>query len=144
MQAGWRSPRRWTRTGWWLLLPTAVLDWFALVPATVVVVAFVIGVVGLGGIVAATIVRVTARGRALAIVLGVVLLLAGLALFGLNPFPASIAGLDAWWPQVLTQPQLVGSAYWTILALGVTLLGVGLLGTSLIVALTRGTSTRAR
>jgi small-conductance mechanosensitive channel len=125
-------------------VPSLVLDWFALVPSTVVVIAYVVAVVGLLGIVAAAVVATVARGRVLSIVLGFVLLLAGLALFGLDPFPASIGALESWWPQAITQPQLVGSAYWTILALGVTLTGVGLLGTSLILAVTRDTRTSAR
>jgi hypothetical protein len=45
----WREPARWARTGRWLLVPIAVLDWFALVPQAVFVVAFSIAVVGLVG-----------------------------------------------------------------------------------------------
>lgn len=144
MQTGWRAPRRWARTGGWLLVPTLVLDWVALVPQTIVVIAFVIGVVGLLGVAAAIVVSTVRRSRVGAGVLGFVLLLAGLALLGLNPFPSAVAGIDAWWPSVITQPQLVGSAYWTLLALGVVLTGVGMLGTLLAIAVTRGGRTSAR
>jgi hypothetical protein len=39
---GWRNPARWARTGRWLLLPIAVLDWVALAPQTIVVLAFLL------------------------------------------------------------------------------------------------------
>lgn len=133
---GWRDPRRWARTGRWLLLPVAVLDWFALVPQTVFVVAFVVALVGLVGIAARVVVAMLRRGRGAMAVLGVLLVLGGLALFGLDPFPGSFPLIESWWPSVITQPQHVGSAYWQLAALGVELTGVGLLATLLVAALT--------
>lgn len=144
MQNGWRAPRRWARVGFALLVPTAVLDWLTMVPEPVVVTVFTIAVAGLLGIAAAAVVGAFRRSRGLAGGLGVVLLLAGLALFGLDPFPGASAAMADWWPSAITQPQLVGSAYWTIMALGVTLTGVAMLGTLLLVAVTRGSRTQSR
>ncbi|WIB15451.1 MULTISPECIES: hypothetical protein [unclassified Curtobacterium] len=134
----WREPARWARTGRWLLVPIAVLDWFALVPQVVFVVAFSIAVVGLVGMGAALVVRALGRRRGTMAALGVLMLLGGLAMFGLDPFPGSVPFLDPWWPEVLTQPQHVGSAYWQLAALGVVLTGFGLLATLLVAAFTDG------
>lgn len=133
---GWRNPRRWARTGRWLLLPIAVLDWIALAPQTVVVAAFLVAVLGLAGIAAALVAHMLRRSRGAMAGLGVVLLLGGLAVFGLDPFPGSIPFIDPWWPDAITQPQVVGSAYWQLLGLGVELAGVGMLATLLVVSLT--------
>jgi hypothetical protein len=138
----WRDPGRWARTGRWLLLPVAVLDWVALTPATVVVIAFLVAVVGLIGIAAALVVRMTARGRGAMALLGVVLLVVGLVMFGLDPFPGTFPAIESWWPDAVTEPQRVGSAYWQLVALGVELAGLGLLGTLLVVALTGRPSPR--
>ncbi len=46
--------------------------------------------------------------------------------------------LDQWWPDAITQPQVVGSAYWKTAGLGVELAGFALLGTLLVVTLTGG------
>jgi hypothetical protein len=143
MNSGWRDPRRWARVGAWLLVPIVVLDWFAMLPQTVFIVFFVIAAVGLAGIAAAVTVGMLRRGRVGMGVLGVVMLLGGLAFLGLDPLPASIAGLSSWWPSVITQPQLVGSAYWTIVGLGIVLCGFGLLGTLLGVAVAGPTRARA-
>ncbi|TDN45429.1 hypothetical protein EDF64_103353 [Curtobacterium flaccumfaciens] len=133
---GWRNPARWARTGRWLLLPIAVLDWVALAPQTIVVLAFLVAVVGLAGIAAALVVHMLGRSRGAMAGLGVVLLLGGLAVFGLDPFPGSFPLIDPWWPESITQPQIVGSAYWQLLGLGVELAGVGMLATLLVVSLT--------
>jgi hypothetical protein len=133
---GWRNPARWARTGRWLLLPIAVLDWVALAPQTIVVLAFLVAVVGLAGIAAALVAHMLRRSRGAMAGLGVVLLLGGLAVFGLDPFPGSFPLIDSWWPESITQPQVVGSAYWQLLGLGVELAGVGLLATLLVVTLT--------
>ena len=133
---GWRKPARWARTGRWLLLPIAVLDWVALAPQTIVVLAFLVAVVGLAGIAAALVAHMLRRSRGAMAGLGVVLLLGGLAVFGLDPFPGSFPLIDPWWPESITQPQVVGSAYWQLLGLGVELAGVGLLATLLVVTLT--------
>lgn len=133
---GWRNPARWARTGRWLLLPIAVLDWVALAPQTIVVVAFLIAVVGLAGMAAALVVHMLGRSRGAMALLGVVLLLGGLVVFGLDPFPGSFPLIDAWWPESITQPQVVGSAYWQLAGLGLELAGFGLLATLLVVALT--------
>jgi len=133
---GWRNPARWARTGRWLLLPIAVLDWVALAPQTIVVLAFLVAVVGLAGIAAALVAHMLRRSRGAMAGLGVVLLLGGLAVFGLDPFPGSFPLIDPWWPESITQPQVVGSAYWQLLGLGVELAGVGLLATLLVVTLT--------
>jgi len=134
----------WARAGGWLLLPYAVLLWFTAVPAAVAVVAFAIAVVGLLGIVVAVVVAMFRYGRAAVGILGAVLFLAGIALFGLDPFPGAIDGLSQWWPSVFTQPQTVGTWYWTVLALGVVLTGVGLLVTLLIVAVVGADSREQR
>ncbi|WP_420369128.1 hypothetical protein [Curtobacterium sp. L1-20] len=133
---GWRNPARWARTGRWLLLPIAVLDWVALAPQTVVVLAFLVAVVGLAGMAAALVAHMLRRSRGAMAGLGVVLLLGGLAVFGLDPFPGSFPLIDDWWPGSITQPQVVGSAYWQLLGLGVELAGVGLLATLLVVSMT--------
>lgn len=133
---GWRNPARWARTGRWLLLPIAVLDWVALAPQTIVVLAFLIAVVGLAGIAAALVAHMLRRSRGAMAGLGIVLLLGGLAVFGLDPFPGSFPLIDPWWPESITQPQVVGSAYWQLLGLGVELAGVGMLATLLVVSLT--------
>ncbi len=52
MQA-WTNPALLARTGRWLLLPVAVLDWVALAPQAVVVTAFLVAVVGLAAVAAA-------------------------------------------------------------------------------------------
>jgi hypothetical protein len=130
--------------GRWLLVPIVVLDWFALAPHAVVVTAFVIAVVGLAGIAAALVVRMLGRSRVAMGLLGVALLLGGLVLFGIDPFPGSFPLIDPWWPDVVTQPQRVGSAYWQLLALGVELGGFGLLATLLVVALTGQRPARGR
>jgi hypothetical protein len=133
---GWRNPVRWARTGRWLLLPIAVLDWVALAPQTVVVLAFAIAVVGLAGIAAALVARMLRGSRGAMAALGVVLLLGGLVVFGLDPFPSSIPFIDGWWPESITQPQVVGSAYWQLAGLGIELAGFGMLATLLVVSLT--------
>ena len=133
---GWRNPARWARTGRWLLLPIAVLDWVALAPQTIVVLAFLIAVLGLAGIAAALVAHMLRRSRGAMAGLGIVLLLGGLVVFGLDPFPGSFPLIDPWWPDSITQPQVVGSAYWQLLGLGVELAGVGLLATLLVVTLT--------
>lgn len=133
---GWRSPARWARTGRWLLLPIAVLDWVALAPQTIVVLAFLIAVVGLAGIAAALVVHMLGRSRGAMAALGVVLLIGGLVVFGLDPFPGSFPLIDPWWPGSITQPQVVGSAYWQLAGLGIELAGFGMLATLLVVSLT--------
>ncbi|GAA3341741.1 hypothetical protein GCM10017714_27010 [Curtobacterium pusillum] len=133
---GWRNPGRWARTGRWLLLPIAVLDWVALAPQTIVVLAFVIAVLGLALLAAALVVRMLRRSRGAMAGLGVVLLLGGLLVFGLDPFPGSFPLIDAWWPESITQPQIVGSAYWQLAGLGIELAGFGMLATLLVVSLT--------
>ncbi|MDK8173190.1 hypothetical protein QP735_11690 [Curtobacterium citreum] len=134
----WRSPRTWARAGRWLLLPIAVLDWVALAPQPVVVIAFLVAVVGFAGMAAALVVRMLHRSRAAMAGLGVVLLLGGLVVLGLDPFPGTVPTLDLWWPDAITQPQVVGSAYWKTAGLGVELAGFALLGTLLVVTLTGG------
>ncbi|MDP4333028.1 hypothetical protein Q7F20_06550 [Curtobacterium sp. A7_M15] len=133
---GWRNPARWARTGRWLLLPIAVLDWVALAPQTVVVLAFAVAVVGLAGIAAALVARMLRRSRGAMAGLGVVLLLGGLVVFGLDPFPGFFPLIDGWWPESITQPQVVGSAYWQLAGLGIELAGFGMLATLLVVSLT--------
>ncbi|MBO9038256.1 disulfide bond formation protein B [Curtobacterium flaccumfaciens] len=133
---GWRNPARWARTGRWLLLPIAVLDWVALAPQTIVVLAFLIAVVGLAGMAAALVVHMLRRSRGAMAGLGVVLLLGGLVVFGLDPFPGSFPLIESWWPESITQPQHVGSAYWQLAGLGIELAGFALLATLLVVALT--------
>lgn len=132
----WRETTRWARVARWLLVPIAVLDWFTLVPHPVFVVAFVVAVVGLAGIATALVTRMLGRSRVAMGLLGVAMLLGGLALFGLDPFPGSFPLIDGWWPTAITEPQRVGSAYWQLAALGVELCGFGLLATLLVVALT--------
>ncbi|WP_413600581.1 hypothetical protein [Curtobacterium sp. Curtsp57] len=136
---GWRNPTRWARAGRWLLVPIAVLDWFALPAQGVFVAAFLIAVVGLVGIAAALVVRMLRGSRGAMAALGVVMLLGGLAVFGLDPFPGSFPLIDSWWPDAITQPQHVGSAYWQLAGLGIELCGFGLLATLLVVTLTRPT-----
>ncbi len=133
---GWRSPRTWARAGRWLLLPIAVLDWVALAPQSVVVVAFLLAVVGFVGMTAALVVRMLHRSRTAMAGLGAVLLLGGLVVLGLDPFPGSLPVLDPWWPDAITQPQVVGSAYWKTAGLGIELAGVALLATLLVATLT--------
>ena len=133
---GWRNPARWARTGRWLLLPIAVLDWVALAPQTIVVLAFLVAVLGLACIAAALVAHMLRRSRGAMAGLGVVLLLGGLVVFGLDPFPGSFPLIDPWWPDSITQPQIVGSAYWQLAGLGVELAGVGMLATLLVVSLT--------
>ncbi|WP_022905980.1 hypothetical protein [Curtobacterium sp. B18] len=133
---GWRNPVRWARTGRWLLLPIAVLDWVALAPQTVVVLAFAIAVVGLAGIAAALVAWMLRRSRGAMAALGVVLLLGGLVVFGLDPFPAVFPLVDGWWPESITRPQVVASAYWQLAGLGIELAGFGMLATLLVVSLT--------
>ncbi|SDQ11847.1 hypothetical protein SAMN02800687_0404 [Curtobacterium sp. UNCCL20] len=132
----WRNPARWARTGRRLLLPIAVLDWVALAPQTIVVLAFLIAVLGLAGIAAALVAHMLRRSRGAMAGLGIVLLLGGLVVFGLDPFPGSFPLIDPWWPDSITQPQVVGSAYWQLAGLGVELAGVGMLATLLVVSLT--------
>jgi hypothetical protein len=134
---GWLNPVRWARTGRWLLVPIAVLDWFTLVPQGAFVAAFLVAVVGLVGIAAALVVRMLRARRAAMAALGVVMLLGGLAVFALDPFPGSFPLIDSWWPAAITQPQHVGSAYWQLAGLGIELCGFGLLATLLVVSLTR-------
>lgn len=136
---GWRNPARWARTGRWLLVPIAVLDWFALPTQGVFVAAFLVAVVGLAGIAAALVARMLRGGRGAMAALGIVMLLGGLAVFALDPFPGSFPLVDAWWPDAITQPQHVGSAYWQLAGLGIELCGFGLLATLLVVSLTRPT-----
>ncbi|OIH99526.1 hypothetical protein BIU92_01115 [Curtobacterium sp. MCBA15_003] len=133
---GWRNPARWARTGRWLLLPIAVLDWVALAPQTVVVLAFLLAVVGIAGMAAALVVALLRRGRGATAAVGVVMLLGGLVVFGLDPFPGSFPLVDPWWPEAITQPQRVGSAYWQLAGLGVWLSGLAALATLLVVSLT--------
>jgi len=120
-------------------VPIAVLDWFALPAQGVFVTAFLIAVVGLVGIAAALVVRMLRGSRGAMAALGVVMLLGGLAVFGLDPFPGSFPLIDSWWPDAITQPQHVGSAYWQLAGLGIELCGFGLLATLLVVTLTRPT-----
>ncbi|WIB77435.1 disulfide bond formation protein B [Curtobacterium sp. MCPF17_002] len=133
---GWRNPTRWARTGRWLLLPIAVLDWVALAPQTIVVLAFLIAVLGLAGIAAALVAHMLRRSRGAMAGVGIALLLGGLVVFGLDPFPGSFPLIDPWWPESITQPQVVGSAYWQLAGLGIELAGVGMLATLLVVTLT--------
>ena len=44
--------------------------------------------------------------------------------------------IASWWPESITQPQTVGSAYWQLAGLGIELAGFGLLATLLVVSLT--------
>ncbi|KQS09985.1 hypothetical protein ASG04_05195 [Curtobacterium sp. Leaf183] len=134
---GWRNPVRWARTGRWLLVPIAVLDWFTLVPQGAFVAAFAVAVLGLAAVAAALVVRMLRGRRGAMAALGVVMLLGGLAWFVLDPFPGSFPLIDAWWPDAVTQPQHVGSAYWQLAGLGIELCAFGLLGTLLVAALTR-------
>lgn len=132
----WTNPGVLARAGRWLLLPVAVLDWVALAPQVVVVTAFLIAVAGLAAMGAALVVRMLRRSRGAMAALGVVLMLGGLVVFGLDPFPSALPLIDPWWPEAITQPQVVGSAYWKLLGLGVELAGVGMLATLLVVSLT--------
>ncbi|WP_144761009.1 hypothetical protein [Curtobacterium sp. 9128] len=135
----WRNPAHWARTGRWLLVPIAVLDWFALPSQVVFVVAFLVAVVGLAGIAAALVARMLRASRGAMAGLGVAMLLGGLVVFALDPFPGSFPLIDPWWPDAVTQPQHVGSAYWQLAGLGIELCGFGLLATLLVVTLTRPT-----
>ncbi|MET3635938.1 MULTISPECIES: hypothetical protein [Curtobacterium] len=141
---GWRDPRRWVRAGRWLLLPIAVLDWVALAPQPVVVIAFLVAVLGMAGMAAALVVRMLHRSRGAMAGLGVVLLLGGLVVLGLDPFPGTVPFLDPWWPDAITQPQVVGSAYWKTAGLGVELAGFALLATLLVAAATGRPAPRGR
>ena len=142
MQA-WTNPALLARTGRWLLLPIAVLDWFALAPQAVVVTAFLVAVLGLAAMATALVVRMLRRSRRAMAGVGVAMLLGGLVVFALDPFPPTFPLVDAWWPDAITQPQVVGSAYWMLLGLGIVLAGVGMLATLLVVALT-GPAARPR
>ncbi|MFS0728679.1 hypothetical protein ABC270_01215 [Curtobacterium sp. 1P10AnD] len=139
MQA-WTNPALLARTGRWLLLPIAVLDWFALAPQAVVVTAFLVAVLGLAAMATALVVRMLRRSRRAMAGVGVAMLLGGLVVFALDPFPPTFPLVDAWWPDAITQPQVVGSAYWMLLGLGIVLAGVGMLATLLVVALTGPTA----
>lgn len=139
MQA-WTNPALLARTGRWLLLPVAVLDWFALAPQAVVVTAFLVAVAGLVAMAAALVVRMLRRSRGAMAGVGLALLLGGLVVFALDPFPPTLPFIDAWWPDAITQPQVVGSAYWKVAGLGLVLAGVGMLATLLVVALTGPTA----
>lgn len=139
MQA-WTNPALLARTGRWLLLPVAVLDWFALAPQAVVVTAFLVAVAGLAAMATALVVRMLRRSRGAMAGVGVAMLLGGLVVFALDPFPPTFPLVDAWWPDAVTQPQVVGSAYWMLLGLGIVLAGVGMLATLLVVALTGPTA----
>lgn len=139
MQA-WTNPALLARTGRWLLLPIAVLDWFALAPQAVVVTAFLVAVLGLAAMASALVVRMLRRSRRAMAGVGVAMLLGGLVVFALDPFPPTFPLVDAWWPDAITQPQVVGSAYWMLLGLGIVLAGVGMLATLLVVALTGPTA----
>ena len=121
-----------------------MLDWVALTPQPVVVIAFLIAVVGLAGMAAALVVRMLHRSRAAMAGLGVVLLLGGLVVLGLDPFPGTLPFLDPWWPDAITQPQVVGSAYWKTAGLGVELAGFALLATLLVAAATGRPASRRR
>ena len=103
--------------GRWLLLPIAVLDWVALTPQPVVVIAFLLAVAGMAGMAAALVVRMLHRSRGAMAGLGVTL-------------------LDPLWPDAITHPQVVGSAYWKTAGLGVELAGFALLATLLVAAAT--------
>jgi hypothetical protein len=127
MDDEWRRPRRWARAGALLVVPYAVVTWFTLAVTPVPQIAFGIAVIGLLGIAAATIRGFRSSRRGGVALVGVLLLLAGLAAFGLDPFPAQIDALGTWWPSAITQPQTVLSQYWILLALGVVLTGGGLL-----------------
>lgn len=127
MDDEWRRPRRWARAGGLLVVPYAVVAWFTLAVTPVPQIAFALAVVGILGIVAATVSGFRRFRRGAVALVGVVLLLAGLALFGLDPFPAELPGLADWWPSAIAQPQAVLSGYWTLVALGVVLTGAGLL-----------------
>ncbi|OIH95504.1 hypothetical protein BIU90_02045 [Curtobacterium sp. MCBA15_001] len=118
-------------------MPIAVLDWFTLVPQGAFVAAFAVAVFGLAAVAAALVVRMLRGRRVVMAALGVVMLLGGLAWFAIDPFPGSFPLIEAWWPDAITQPQHVGSAYWQLAGLGIELCGFGLLGTLLVVALTR-------
>lgn len=139
MQA-WTNPALLARTGRWLLLPIAVLDWFALAPQAMVVTAFLVAVLGLAAMATALVVRMLRRSRRAMAGVGVAMLLGGLVVFALDPFPPTFPLVDAWWPDAITQPQVVGSAYWMLLGLGIVLAGVGMLATLLVVALTGPTA----
>jgi len=133
MQA-WLNPALLSRTGRWLLVPIAVLDWIALAPQTVVVVAFALAVLGLAMLATVLVLRMLRRSRGAMAGLGVLLLLGGLAVWGLDPFPGSFPLIESWWPDGITQPQRVGSAYWQLAGLGIELAGIALLATLLVVS----------
>ncbi|WP_175416067.1 hypothetical protein [Curtobacterium sp. SGAir0471] len=138
------EPGRWARVGRWLLLPIAVLDWVALAPQPVVVIAFLVAVLGMVGMAGALVVRMLGRSRGAMAGLGVVLLLGGLVVLGLDPFPGTVPFLDPWWPDAITQPQVVGSAYWKTAGLGIELAGVALLATLLVATATGRPAPRNR
>jgi len=121
-----------------------VLDWVALAPQPVVVIAFLVAVVGFAGMADALVVRMLHRSRAAMAGLGVVLLLGGLVVLGLDPFPGTVPTLDQWWPDAITQPQVVGSAYWKTAGLGIELAGVALLATLLVATATGRPAPRNR
>lgn len=137
------SLRRWSKRSLWLVLPTAIIDWFAFVPAIVAVTAFVIAVVGLAALASCVTVGALRRSRPRAAILGVALLVGGIAWLGLDPIPAAVAGIASWWPAAITLPQAVGAAYWAVVGLGVTLSGIGVLATLLVLAVVRTTRTSA-
>lgn len=140
---GWRTPARWARIGRWLLVPYAVLVWFTGITEPFTIVAFAIAVAGLLGIAAAAVVGMLARGRVATGVLGAVLFLVGIALLALDPIPGQVTGLGDWWPEAITQPQLVGSGYWVMASLGVVLTGGAMLVTLLVTGLLGGTRPRS-
>ena len=134
---GWRNPVRWARTGRWLLVPIAVLDWFTLVPQGAFVAAFAVAVVGLAAVAAALVVRMLRGRRGAMAALGVVMLLGGLAWFALDPFPGVLPAHRRLVAGRRHAAAARGSAYWQLAGLGIELCGFGLLGTLLVAALTR-------
>ncbi|WP_066517483.1 hypothetical protein [Curtobacterium ammoniigenes] len=129
-----RFAPRWSSRALWLLLPTAVIDWFAFVPEPVVVGAFVLGLLGLLAIATAGAVRATRGRRGAAVGAGMALLAGGIVWLAMNPIPATIPGLASWWPAAITLPQAVAAAYWELVGLGAALTGVAMLGTLLVLA----------
>jgi hypothetical protein len=123
-------------------VPYVVLVWFTGVMEPVTIAAFAVAVVGLLGIAAAAVVGMLARGKVATGVLGAVLFLVGIVLLAVNPIPGGIPGIGDWWPEAITQPQLVGSGYWVMASLGVVLAGGGMLVTLLVTALLGGSRPR--